>query len=86
MHDRHHERGLRVPRARHDARGGVGVLLDEVRLDDNVTVLKRVQADSMAVSLPLGLRVVGHVHLAVPLFLPACSCASRLPFTISSAF
>ena len=31
MHDSHHEGGLRVPRTRQDARGYVGVLLDEVR-------------------------------------------------------
>ena len=43
----------------------MSILFDEVRLNDDVTVLKRFQAEPVAVCLPLGLCVVRHVQLAM---------------------
>ena len=43
----------------------MSILFDEVRLDDDVAVFKRLQAEPVAVSLLLGLRVVRHVQPAV---------------------
>ena len=65
VHDSHHESGLGVLRTDEDGSRNVRIFLDKISLDDDVTVLKRGQAEPVGVCLPLGLRMMSHVQLAV---------------------
>ena len=48
-----------------DGSRNVRIFLNEISLDHDVAVLKRAQAEPVGVCLPLGLRMMSHVQLAV---------------------
>ena len=56
---------LGVESAGEDGSRNVRIFLNEISLDHDVAVLKRAQAEPVGVCLPLGLRMMSHVQLAV---------------------